>query len=145
MDPRRITTIFLVVGAIGLVALAIEWLRMRLNGWLALIVVSLVLLVMALLIHGARAHDHSRPELNDWMKDLHARGGAWCCIGDDTDLIDDWEIKGNRYRVKFRGQWFDVPEGAIVEGPNKSGAPLLWMNKGLSGLSPRCFMPGTMS
>jgi len=93
----------------------------------------------------AWAHDHNRPELDPWLKSLHSKGKAWCCDGSDTDAIDDWEASGKGYRVKFRGQWFDVPEEAIVDGPNKSGGALLWMNKGYAGQSVRCFMPGSMT
>lgn len=93
----------------------------------------------------ALGHDHNRPELNEWMMGLHAKNSTWCCDGSDTDAIEDWETSGDHYRVKFRGQWFDVPEGAVVEGPNRSGTALLWMNKGYMGVSVRCFMPGSLT
>lgn len=108
--------------------------------------IGMVVLLLALLLawHAA-AHDHNRPELTPWMKSLHSKGKTWCCDGNDTDAIDDWDTKGGRYRVKFRGQWFDVPDSALVEGPNKGGGALLWMDKGWSGLAVRCFMPGSMT
>lgn len=120
---------------------------MRFNGWLALIIVSLILLIMALLVHTkpARAHDHHRPELNGWMKSLHSKGKAWCCNGDDHDPIDDWETKEGSYRVKFQGIWYDVPDEAVVEDPNKAGDALLWMSKGYGGFAVRCFLPGAMT
>ena len=93
----------------------------------------------------AQAHDHNRPHLNDWLKSLHSKAKTWCCDGNDTDAIDDWETKGNRYRVRFRGIWYDVPEDAVVDGPNKSGTPLLWMYKGYMSPAVRCFMPGSMT
>ncbi len=104
-----------------------------------------VVILLILLVAPARSHDHSHPERNDWLKSLHGANKTWCCNGNDTDEIDSWETKGSSYRVKFRGQWFDVPEGAIVDGPNKGGDALLWMNKGMGGLSIRCFMPGSMT
>lgn len=103
------------------------------------------LAVLLLLITPALAHDHNRPELEDWMKSLHAKGGAWCCDGKDTDPIDDWDTQGGHYRVKYQGQWFDVPKEAIVEGPNKAGNALLWMSKGYGEVSVRCFMPGALT
>lgn len=115
------------------------------RGWLTLIVASLMLLLMALAIDRARAHDHARPALTDWLKSLTNKNKALCCDGNDTDALEDWEAKNNRYRVKFRGQWFDVPDDAIVDEPNKSGDAMLWMNKGYSGYSVRCFMPGSMT
>lgn len=120
-------------------------LRIRINMWLTLIVVSILILLVALSIHPIRAHDHARPELNDWLKSLHSKNNTWCCDGRDHDPIDDWEAKDNRYRVKFRGQWYDVPETAIVDGPNKAGDAMLWMNKGYLGVSVRCFVPGALT
>jgi hypothetical protein len=93
----------------------------------------------------AQAHDHDNPGMNDWLKSLHSSGGAWCCNGDDTDPIDDWERRGDRYRVKFRGEWYDVPDSAVIAAPNRGGGALLWMNKGYSGMAVRCFLPGTLS
>lgn len=113
-------------------------------GWLILIVAALVALMFVLTVHFARAHDHTNPERNDWLKSLHAKNKTWCCDGNDTDVIDDWEAKAGGYRVKFRGQWFDVPEGSVVDAPNKTGEPLLWMTKGYVPMV-RCFMPGMMS
>lgn len=113
---------------------------------LYLIVVGIVVLAIVAMLLAAKAlaHDHNHPERNDWLKSLHAGNKTWCCNGNDTDEIDSWETKGSSYRVKFRGEWFDVPEGAIVDGPNKGGEALLWMNKGYSGNSIRCFMPGSL-
>lgn len=115
------------------------------RSWLALIGISIVLLIAALCVHPVRAHDHNRPELNEWMAKLHSKGGAWCCNGSDNDPIDDWETTKSGYRVKYGGNWYDVPPEAIVEGPNKSGGPLLWMYKGWGDVKPRCFMPGSMT
>lgn len=50
-NPGKVANTVIVVGAVGLVAVAIETLRMRMNGWLAFAVVSLIALVMALTIH----------------------------------------------------------------------------------------------
>ncbi len=58
------------------------------------------LAVVLLLASQAVAHDHNRPHLNEWLKSLHSKGKVWCCDGTDTDEIDDWETKGNRYRVR---------------------------------------------
>lgn len=112
--------------------------------WLALAAGCLIIL-LCLVACPVLAHDHAHPINNEWLKSLHSKNKTWCCDGNDTDQIEDWDTKGDRYRVKFRGQWFDVPEDALVDGPNKGGGALLWMNKGYSGVSVRCFMPGTLS
>lgn len=104
-----------------------------------------IVILLVLLVSPSRAHDHSRPGLKDWLTTLHSKNKTWCCDGNDTDAIEDWETKGDRYRVKFRGEWFDVPDSAIVDGPNKGVDAMLWMNKGFSGFSVRCFMPGSMT
>lgn len=111
----------------------------------ALATVGVVIVLFLLMSTVGRAHDHARPALTDWLKSLTSKDKALCCDGTDTDAIEDWETKDNRYRVKFRGQWFDVPESAIVDGPNKGADALLWMNKGYTGFSVRCFMPGSMT
>lgn len=115
------------------------------RAWLVMIAFSIALLLSALWIHRVRAHDHAQPANNDWLQSLTSKGKVSCCDGNDTDALDDWEAAGDRYREKFRGQWFDVPDEAVVDGPNKSGGALLWMNKGWGGLSIRCFMPGSMT
>jgi hypothetical protein len=108
-----------------------------------MVIIGVVILVsLSIPAHG---HDRGRPELDGWFMGLHANNKTWCCDGKDTDPIEEWQTRAGGYRVKFRGEWFDVPEGAIVDGPNKSGEALLWMNKGYSGLSVRCFMPGSMT
>lgn len=93
----------------------------------------------------AFGHDHARPALNEWMKGLFSKSKTWCCDGNDNDAIDDWEAAGGKYRVKFRGTWYDVPESSIIDGPNKAGDAILWMNKGYLGHSVRCFMPGSLT
>jgi hypothetical protein len=144
-ETRKLAIVIAVLAAFAVVTFVFHRLRERVNVWLALLIVSLIILMMALSIHPIRAHDHARPVLNDWLKSLQSKNNLLCCDGTDTDAIEDWETKDSRYRVKFRGEWFDVPDGAIVEGPNKGGDALLWMNKGFSGMSVRCFMPGTLS
>lgn len=122
---------------------------MRFNGWLALIIVSLVLLIMALLVHvrPARAHDHGRPGLDKWFKALESRAKAACCDGTDATRLDDvdWESKDGHYRVRIEGQWIDVPESAVVDGPNLAGQAMVWPTMGYGGLTIRCFMPGALT
>lgn len=113
--------------------------------WFFAIVLVVVCMIAYVVVTKAFAHDHNRPMLNDWLKSLQSKSKALCCDGNDTDALDDWETMESRYRVKFRGEWYDVPESAIVDGPNKGGDALLWMNKGYTGFSVRCFMPGSMT
>lgn len=137
-EPFGLLLTLAVVAYIGLSAWLVQSTLDAGRGWVALIIGSVLFLILALVIRPAFAHDHNRPELNEWMMGLHAKNSTWCCDGNDTDAIEDWETRDDHYRVKFRGEWFEVPDSAIVEGPNKSGAPLLWMNKGYMGMSVRC-------
>lgn len=147
-EARKIAIVALAVMAIGLVALAAEWLRERINGWLVLILVSVVLLIMALSIHHAGAHDHNRPGLDNWYSSLRSGKGP-CCGGPSIDATTldgpDWESKDGRYRVRLEGEWHDVPPEAVLAEPNKDGRTLVWPIKGYGGLTIRCFMPGSMT
>lgn len=94
----------------------------------------------------ALAHDHSRPELDGWFKGLRSKGWTPCCDGSDQQgLADpDWDIKDGKYRVRLKGEWHDVPDDAIVDGPNKAGHAMVWPVEYADGsLHVRCFMPGT--
>lgn len=105
---------------------------------------AIALILIVALFCPAHGHDHNNPENNDWLQSLHSSNKTWCCNGKDTDIIDDWETKNGRYRVKFRGEWFDVPTTSVIDEPNRLGEPLLWMNKGYLGSSVRCFLPGAL-
>lgn len=111
-------------------------------------VIVLSILILAMFVVGARAHDRERPELDSWYRELHANDGAWCCDGADAShLADvDWESKDGHYRVRVDGQWWDVPDGAVISSPNRDGRAMVWMNGGYQAhTGARCFMPGSMT
>ncbi len=150
LQATKLALTLLLVLVIGALAWLVEYLTDRFRPDISPFARFIVLLLLALAVgfaalQLANAHDHNHPERNAWLKSLHAKNNTWCCDGNDHDALDDWETSAGGYRVKFRGQWFDVPDDSIIEGPNKTGEALLWMNKGFSGPSVRCFMPGTMS
>ena len=103
--------------------------------------------IFALAVTVAQAHDHGRPSLDAWFKALQSRAKAACCDGSDaTRLVDvDWQSRDGRYRVRLEGEWVDVPESAVVDGPNRAGPAMVWPVTGYGGLTIRCFMPGSMS
>jgi hypothetical protein len=135
--------------------------------WLMLAAVSLIALC-ALLFVPAFAHDHERPELNEWFKGLHSPGKGVCCDGGEALHLRDveWETQDkphSHYRVKVpvdqdayeRARagaevdtvWVDVEDDAVIDEPNKAGSPLVWPVYSLgwhSTIWVRCFMPGTM-
>jgi hypothetical protein len=105
----------------------------------------------------AAAHDHARPELDGWYAGLHNRHTIPCCDGSDAARVEDadWDtactinnehgiIQTCHYRVRLEGQWVDVPDEAVVDGPNKDGRTLVWpyFINGMPAV--RCFMPGVM-
>jgi hypothetical protein len=115
------------------------------TGWIIFIlagVISLVFLISAL-VGAARAHDHNRPELDGWFRSLHSKGGAWCCNGDDAEEAE-WDTAGGKYRVRIDGQWIDVPDEAIVEGPNRVGGARVWSMHQDGKPAVRCFLPGSL-
>jgi len=165
-EPRKIALTFLVVMAIGLFALAVEWMREKLNGWLLLIVVSIMLLIMALMIHPVRARDDGRyaqSPLKPWFDGLKSGKGPCCSDADGWALSDvDWESKGGRYRVRVPRDrfvpsgdqreppkgvvmiWVDVDDDAVITVPNRARVTMVWPLWGSNGLTIRCFMPGVM-
>lgn len=109
-----------------------------------------VVLVVGLTIK-AWAHDHGR-ELGDWYKNLKSGNGLLCCNGDDFVGISDpdWESRDGRYRVRIEGQWWDVPDEAVIKEANHDGRTLVWpvYERALGGVlnvKIRCFLPGAMT
>ena len=53
-------------------------------------------------------------------------------------------------RVRIEGLWWDVPEDAVVAGPNRAGRTMVWpvyyrqLDKVLR-IEVRCFLPGSMT
>jgi hypothetical protein len=95
----------------------------------------------------APAHDNKRPELNAWFSGLQSRHKIACCDGTDAQRLDDvdWESKDGHYRVRLRNEWVDVPDSAVIDGPNQAGPTMVWpyyLNGELRGV--RCFIPGSM-
>jgi hypothetical protein len=121
------------------------------------ILFGLIMLGMIGFAFAAQAHDHKRPDLNSWYAEQKNDNGVPCCDGSEATRIAnvDWQsaCKGNecRYQVFIGGQWWDVPDWAVVKSPNMDGETLVWPiyywrdgkpENGLSSVFIRCFMPG---
>ena len=89
----------------------------------------------------ALAHDHQHPELNGWYESLRSAKGP-CCDGTDAERVDDadWETKDGHYRVRIDGEWVDVPNEAVVVGPNLAGRTMVWPYYLNGHPKARCFM-----
>jgi hypothetical protein len=103
-------------------------------------------LLLGLIAQISHAHDHSRPELNRWFDSLKSGKGPCCSDADGYAVSDpDWESKSGHYRVRIEGEWYDVPDDAVITEPNRVGRTMVWPIKGWGGMTIRCFMPGAMT
>jgi hypothetical protein len=104
---------------------------------------------------GAAARDvdgrYANSPLHSWFESLHSGKGPCCSDADGTALSDvDWEAKDGHYRVRIEGQWWDVPDEAVITEPNRAGRTMVWpvyfraVDTSLR-VEIRCFMPGTMT
>lgn len=124
--------------------------------------ITLVALAFAILVGGhgpkpdsADARDvdgrYANSPLHSWFESLHSGKGPCCSDADGTALSDiDWETKEGHYRVRIEGQWWDVPDEAVITQPNQAGRTMVWpvyfraVDTSLR-IEIRCFMPGTMT
>ena len=104
-----------------------------------------VAMLSIMTVGGARGHDSHHPELNGWYESLHSGKGP-CCDGSDATRVDDadWETRDGHYRVRIDGEWVDVPDEAVVPGPNYAGRTMVWPYYLNGHPKARCFMPGSM-
>jgi len=77
-----------------------------------------------------RPHDASHPELDGWYEKLESGKGP-CCDGSDSApsnrVTGDTETsRRSHYKVRLDGVWADVPDEAVVTGPNRDGRTLVW-------------------
>ena len=110
--------------------------------------IVVVLLILAFgLVRPARAHIHGRPDLDAWTNSLRSPQGGQCCDSAEARTVEDPDYEGDPkggYRVRVDGEWLYVPEGRVIQGPNKYGPALVWPYKDLGGVMQiRCFLPGS--
>jgi hypothetical protein len=88
---------------------------------------------------------YANDPLRDWFDHLASDKGMCCSFTDGFSVSDvDWDMQDGHYRVLLHGEWIDVPEPAVVTGPNRYGPAVVWPymdNKGSTNI--RCFLPGT--
>jgi hypothetical protein len=88
----------------------------------------------------------TNPELKTWFESLKSGKGPCCSDADGTALSDvDWESSGGHYRVRLEGEWVDVPDDAVITVPNRIGRTMVWPMYHDGKMTPRCFMPGSMT
>jgi hypothetical protein len=120
----------------------------------------------------APAHMHNRPDLDEWLRTLYSKLRGSCCDSSEAETMadPDWkyasEFKESKcessrnannesatYCVRLQNphnpddwRWWDVPDGAVVEFPNRAGPALIWLVWDISDAPYiRCFLPGALS
>jgi len=108
-----------------------------------------IALLVGLISQVSHARDDGRyanSPLKPWFDSLKSGKGPCCSDADGYAVSDpDWESKSGHYRVRIDGEWYDVPDDAVITEPNRVGRTMVWPIKGWGGMTIRCFMPGSMT
>jgi hypothetical protein len=125
--------------------------------WVIFVAFVLVLVIACRVLapYKAAARDldgrYANSPLKGWFESLHSSKGPCCSDADGTALPDvDWETKDGRYRVRIEGQWWNVPDEAVIKEPNRIARTMVWPIYYRAFDAPlrleiRCFMPGSMT
>jgi len=116
---------------------------------LSLPAIVAVAIVAVLMTHGrAHADDNGQwnayrlsQEQRAWFKTVLDSLGNTCCDGADGYPVE-YEMRDNKYWVRFRGQWLEVEERAVKRQPNPIGEAVAWFYFLNGDLAVRCFVPG---
>jgi len=108
---------------------------------------ALVLYLTTLVSNQLNARDDGRfanSPLKPWFDRLASGKGVCCSFADGFSVQDvDWDTQDGHYRVRIYGQWFVVPDDAVVAEPNRFGPTVVWpYNDRYGNTQIRCFMPG---
>jgi hypothetical protein len=105
-----------------------------------------LLLVVAFFVEaiatGVPARDYGQyrnidPAVRQWVEGLKDKSGQGCCETADGHPAEyEWDIAGNRHRVRIEGEWYVVPVQAVIEGPNKLGYATVWYAATLARSAP---------
>jgi hypothetical protein len=117
--------------------------------------VAVLLAARVLALHPAVARDldgrFTNSPLHGWFESLRSGKGPCCSDADGRALSDvDWESKDGHYRVYIDGEWWNVPDDAVIREPNLAGRTMVWPvyyspEGGPLRIEIRCFMPGSMT
>ena len=113
-----------------------------------LISLAIVMLWITVLVPSSlHARDDGRftnSPLKEWFDRLASRNGLCCAFADGVSVQDvDWDSREGHYRVRIYGEWFVVPDAAVVTEPNRFGPAVVWpYNDRYGNTQIRCFMPG---
>jgi hypothetical protein len=118
--------------------------------WKKPLMAAFVVLMLPLVSYPGHARDpdgrYAASPLKQWFDSLKSGKGPCCSDADGSAVSDvDWESGNGHYRVRIEGDWYDVPDDAVITEPNRVGRTMVWPIKGYGGLQIRCFMPGSMT
>lgn len=111
-------------------------------------------IAVLLIASPALARDDGRyagSPLKEWFDGLRSGKGPCCSDADGSALSDvDWDVRDGRYRVRLEGEWWNVPDAAVITEPNLAGRTMVWpvyyRSEGvLRSIDIRCFIPGSMT
>jgi hypothetical protein len=109
-----------------------------------------VLYLTTLVSNQLNARDDGRfanSPLKPWFDRLASGKGLCCSFADGFSVQDvDWDTQDGHYRARIYGQWFVVPDDAVVAEPNRFGPAVVWpYNDRYGNTQIRCFMAGAGS
>lgn len=88
------------------------------------------------------------PLIKKWIEGLKDKKGEGCCNTADGFPVSDteWKIKNDKYWVYILDDWYEVPEDAVLDTPNRLGIAMVWwyptFADGKKIPKIRCFMRG---
>jgi hypothetical protein len=113
---------------------------------LRMICIALLVGLISQVSHARDDGRYANSPLKPWFDSLKSGKGPCCSDADGYAVSDpDWESKSGHYRVRIDGEWYDVPDDAVITEPNRVGRTMVWPIKGWGGITIRCFMPGSMT
>jgi len=111
---------------------------------------TLVVITLVLASFATQARDNGQyaqvsPDIKRWVESLTDNKGRGCCATADGFRPEEveWDMTENAYRVMIAGQWFTVPDGAVIKQANRIGYALVWYYIDNGAVTIRCFLPGS--
>src|SRR5215475_2963735 len=106
---------------------------------------TLVVITLVLVSFGTQARDKGQyaqvsPDIKRWVEGLTDDRGRGCCATADgfRPAEVEWDMTDSAYRVMINGQWFKVPDGAVIKETNKIGYALVWYFVDNGAVTIRC-------
>lgn len=116
-----------------------------------LIIAATLLLCTSVLAKNDGRWSQLDPAKREWFRnqivpDGRHKGQICCNEADGVDAQED--IRGEKYWVTFTANgkeipWMEVPDEAVIRGPNKYGTPVVWFWFENGEVKIKCYAPGS--